>query len=100
MKPAQCAPPPSHDGSFVSAQSTTPPSGLTSQAKITLADTAGVAQARIAEMDTNVRIFGPSRSSSSPTSVPTISVSGTTTSAKYRLILSDTQNSWSCRIWL
>ena len=51
-------------------------------------------------MDTNVRILGPSRSSSSPTSVPTISVSGTTTTAKYRLILSDDQNSGSCRIWL
>ena len=85
---------------MASAQSTTPPSGSTSQAKITLADTAGVAQASSADTDTNVRIFGPSRTSSSPTSVPTISVSGTTTSAKYTLVFSDFQNSGSCRIWL
>ena len=67
---------------------------------MTLADTAGVAQASMAVLDTNAAIFGPSRFSSSPTRVPVSSVSGTTTAAKIRLIRSDSQNSGSDRIAL
>ena len=63
--------------------------------KMTLADTAGVAQASMAVLDTNADIFGPSRFSSRPTRVPVSSVSGTTTAAKIRLIRSDSQNSGS-----
>jgi hypothetical protein len=63
--------------------------------KMTLADTAGVAQASMAALDTNVAIFDPRRLRSSPTRVPVSSVSGTTTAAKMRLIRSDSQNSGS-----
>ncbi len=75
-----------------------PPSGSASQTKMTLADTAGVAQASRAAPDTNVAIRRPSRFSSSPTRVPVSSVSGTTTAAKIRLIRSDSQNSGSDKI--
>ncbi len=75
----------------------TPPSGLASQAKITLADTAGVAQARTDTEDTNVAIRRPRRLSSRPTSVPTTSVSGTMTAAEITLSRSESQNSGSCR---
>src|SRR5215471_9954850 len=97
-KPAQCAPPPSQCGSLVSNQSTTPPSGVASQTKITLADTAGVAQARIDTEDTNAAILRPSLLSSRPTRVPTMSVSGTMAAADSTLSRSDSQNSGSCRI--
>src|SRR5581483_11582224 len=99
LKAAQCAPPPSQDGHLDKNQSTTPPSGVASQTKTTLADTAGVAQASVATEDTNAAIRGPRRLSSNPTSVPTTSVSGTMTTAEIRLIRSDSQNSGSCRIW-
>ena len=68
--------------------------------KMTLADTAGVAQASMAALDTNAAIFGPRRFSSSPTSVPVSRVSGTTTAAKIRLIRSDSQNSGSDKMAL
>src|SRR6185437_2083973 len=61
LKPAQCAPPPSQVGILARAQSTTPPSGSLSQMKMTLADTAGVAQASMAALDTKAAIFGPRR---------------------------------------
>ena len=64
---------------------------------MTLADTAGVAQASMAVLDTNVDILRPRRFRSSPTRVPVSSVSGTTTAAKMRLIRSDSQNSGSER---
>src|SRR5580693_8371940 len=96
--PAQCAPPPSQDGTLVKNQSTTPPSGVASQTKIMLADTAGVAQARTDTEDTNAAILRPSRLSSRPTRVPTTSVSGTMTAADSTLSRSDSQNSGSCRI--
>ncbi len=98
LKLAQCAPPPSQCGSLLSVQSTTPPSGSASQTKMTLADTAGVAQASSAAPDTKVAIRRPSRFSSKPTRVPVSSVSGTTTAAKIRLIRSDSQNSGSDKI--
>jgi len=84
---------------LVRNQSTTPPSGVASQTKITLADTAGVAQARTDTEDTNAAILGPSLLSSKPTRVPTMSVSGTMTAAARTLIRSDSQNSGSCRIF-
>ena len=65
---------------------------------MTLADTAGVAQASSAAPDTKVAIRRPSRFSSKPTRVPVSSVSGTTTAAKIRLIRSDSQNSGSDKI--
>ena len=68
--------------------------------KMTLADTAGVAQASMAALDTNAAIFGPRRFSSSPTSVRSSRVSGTTTAAKIRLIRSDSQNSGSDKMAL
>src|SRR6201999_2540750 len=88
---AQCAPPPSQDGILARAQSTTPPSGSLSQMKMTLADTAGVAQASMAALDTNAAIFGPRRFSR---------VRGTTTAAKIKLIRSDSQNSGSAKMEL
>jgi hypothetical protein len=78
-----------------SSQSATPPSGSNSQTKMTDADTAGIAQASRAEVDTNAAILGPSWFSSSPTRVPTMSVSGTTTAANTTLIRNDDQNSGS-----
>ncbi len=67
---------------------------------MTLADTAGVAQASMTALDTNADIFRPRRLSSRPTRVPVSRVSGTTTAAKIRLIRSDSQNSGSARVAL
>src|SRR6266700_1471056 len=86
LNPDHRAPPPSHAGTLPSSQSATPPSGSNSQTKMTDADTAGIAQASSAEVDTKAAIFGPSRLSSNPTRVPTTSVSGTTTAANTTLI--------------
>jgi hypothetical protein len=74
------------------------PSGSASQTKMTLADTAGVAQASSAAPDTKVAIRRPSLLSSKPISVPVTRVSGTTTTANSRLIRSDSQNSGSDKI--
>ncbi len=82
---------------MVRNQSTTPPSGVASQTKITLADTAGVAQARTETEDTKAAILRPRRLSSTPTRVPTMSVSGTMATADSTLSRSDSQNSGSCR---
>ena len=70
-------------GSLVKNQSTTPPSGVASQTKITLADTAGVAQARTDTEDTNAAILPPEvAEQQSRPGCPTISVSGTMTTAE------------------
>ena len=71
---------------------------MASQTKITLADTAGVAQARTDTEDTNAAILRPRWLSSNPTRVPTISVSGTMTAAEITESRSDSQNSGSCRM--
>src|SRR5229473_174530 len=92
---AQCWPPPSQCGSRASAQLTIPPSGLKNQTKITDADTAGMAQASSAAPLTNAAIRRPSRCNSSPTRVPVIMVSVTTTAAKITVVRSDSQNSGS-----
>ena len=49
-------------------------------------------------MLTKAAIFLPSRFSSSPTSVPAISVSGTTTAANAAVVRSDSQNSESVNV--
>ena len=66
---------------------------------MTDADTACIAQASRAAVETKAAILRPRRFSSSPTRVPTVSVSGTTTAANSTLIRKDDQNSGSDRTW-
>ena len=66
---------------------------------MTDADTAGIAQASRAAVDTIAAILRPSRFSRRPTRVPMTSVSGTTTAANRTLIRNDDQNSGSDRTW-
>ena len=54
-----------------------------------------MAQAISAAVLTKTAIFLPSRFSSSPTTVPMISVAGTTTTASSTVLRSDSQNSGS-----